>query len=392
MPIQTFSNMQKTIFLFFMTIVLCQITTGQNTITGLLTDNQNNPVPYASISYRTTGKGVISNADGRFSIEKIANDTIYISCLGFQKMEISVNKCIQGLNKIVLQPATYSLGEVTVKPVDARELMKKVIKMIPKNYPSGTTKINGLYKQASFSENKPTGLFEADMDIFISDVNSKREPKFETKVHSHELFKSSTLFSINDPTENIVYCWIRTHPFIQRFNKYNFHYKGMITYNNTLLDRIEFEPKKNYRYIFLYKGSVYIDHSTNAIVYIEYQKVSKEGFHKYQKTKLRSVDQALYKIKYSKFNEYYYLDYVIKENVIRIIQQTKNRRFQLHSFFNFFTKETENNVEKYDVDSLSLYDIAIHGIGKDVDQSKGKENTFILDTEEEKKIKEMSDK
>lgn len=383
--------MPKTIFLFFVMIMLCQITTGQNTITGLLTDNQNKPIPYATISYITTGKGVLSNAEGKFNIAKIERDTIYISCMGYQKISIPVNTCIQGLNKIVLQRAVFSLSEVTVMPKDAREIMKKVIKMIPKNYPSGTTKINGIYKQASFSDNKPTGLFEADMDIFISDVNSTREPKFETKVHTYELFKSSKLFSLIKPAHNIIYCWIGHHPFITKFNKYNFLYKGMITYNNTLLDCIEFEPKKNYQNIFLYKGSIYIDHYTNAIVYLEYQKTSKEGFKKISKDKLCSVDFALYKIKYSNDGEYYELDYVIKESVIRIIQIEDNKRYQLHSFFNFFTKDIEYNVKNYVVDSQSLNDI-VHSKGQNINQSKGQENTFILDTEEEKMIKEMSNK
>ncbi|NLP56861.1 TonB-dependent receptor [Lutibacter sp. B1] len=85
----------------------------QQTINGLVTDDQGNPLPSASVVVKGTTNGTTTDFDGKFTITVNDNDTtLIISYLGFQTLEVS----IEGKNNlnIILKPSAESLEEVVV--------------------------------------------------------------------------------------------------------------------------------------------------------------------------------------------------------------------------------------------------------------------------------------
>lgn len=81
-------------------------------IKGVVKDEKNVPIPYASVVYPNTKYGVNTNEDGTFELPKIDSlKFIQVSNLGFETKIISV----QNEMSIVLSPEIYELNEVIIE-------------------------------------------------------------------------------------------------------------------------------------------------------------------------------------------------------------------------------------------------------------------------------------
>src|SRR5689334_4125132 len=85
----------------------------ERTITGKITDDKGQPIPFATIAIKGTKISVASDAVGEFSI-KVPNDdaVLIVSAINYQPSEIKIT----GLTKveIKLTPTTSNLSEVVV--------------------------------------------------------------------------------------------------------------------------------------------------------------------------------------------------------------------------------------------------------------------------------------
>jgi len=287
---------------------------------------------------------------------------------------------------IILKKAVYSIGEVIVSPIDAKAIVKKAIKKIPQNYPSKTTRISGTYKQVSMNNEKYTGLFESNLDIFISSMISKREPKIETKINKYELFKSSQKFNLIKPNQNINKFWLYKHPFINHFGKFKYTFEHKIDYNGKILLKIKFSPKHIKTYTFQYEGYMYINEDSYAFEYLEYNLIpNKYGFYK-NSGGIQRVNQVNYKIMFSKQDSFYSINYVLIKSNLTIKDNKTGKYFNSFSIFNFFTESSEYNIESYEPDTLSLHDIVFKTKGESIN-NQNYSTEFILETSEEKAIK-----
>ncbi len=104
---------------------------------GRITDGNSNPIPYAHIQLIGTNLGTITNLNGEFKLnipKDGQNKKILITCIGYLPKEaeltddinlsIKIREDIKILNEVVVIPREY-----------AREIVKKAINNIPKNYP-----------------------------------------------------------------------------------------------------------------------------------------------------------------------------------------------------------------------------------------------------------------
>lgn len=94
----------------------------QQSIKGKITNNNHQPIPYATISVAGTNKGCYSNPDGCF--ELISNkDSLHISCIGYVSQQIKVDDCTDTLY-IRLQNSDIAIKEVVV--TSQKRTLKKV--------------------------------------------------------------------------------------------------------------------------------------------------------------------------------------------------------------------------------------------------------------------------
>jgi len=70
--------------------VLASASAQQTTITGLVTDDQGQPVPGASVVVKGTSTGVSTDFDGLYSIEASPSDILVFSIIGFTKAEVPI--------------------------------------------------------------------------------------------------------------------------------------------------------------------------------------------------------------------------------------------------------------------------------------------------------------
>ena len=121
------------------------------------------PIPYATIQY-AENKGVISNAEGMFSIHATtAIDSLVITSLGYETVYL---KDFGKEMEILLKPQTTELSEVYLsdEELSGDEIMKRVVANIENNYDVGFAKHSFFYRQ---SNNQKIGL---DLDVKKSSI------------------------------------------------------------------------------------------------------------------------------------------------------------------------------------------------------------------------------
>ncbi len=106
-------------------------------LTGRIVDGETGEgVPYASVIYKGHGVAVISDIDGRFSIDRHQGWRLTFSAVGYKSEEVTITEQKRGELDITLRPDKLTLQEVTVNAKKGRysrknnpavELMKKVI-------------------------------------------------------------------------------------------------------------------------------------------------------------------------------------------------------------------------------------------------------------------------
>ena len=79
---------------------------AQNTISGSVSDESNNPIPGATIVIEGTTTGVVTDFDGNYQINASAGDQLTISSLGFASQTITVGNQTQ-INVVLALALTY---------------------------------------------------------------------------------------------------------------------------------------------------------------------------------------------------------------------------------------------------------------------------------------------
>lgn len=103
--------MSKTILLIVALIISVEVI-AQSTVTGTVVDDENNPVPYASVTVKESKKGTATDANGRFSIVVNTGETLVISAVSFAPQEVTVSGT--GPVSIQLKGGEQTLNEVVV--------------------------------------------------------------------------------------------------------------------------------------------------------------------------------------------------------------------------------------------------------------------------------------
>lgn len=106
----------KKIFVSLGVAMLCCIvmlaTAQVRTITGKVTDEKGDPVPYASITVKSTKSAVVAQADGTFKVNVKTGDVIIVSAVGLQNKEVTITN--NNTVSVSLARVSESLADVVV--------------------------------------------------------------------------------------------------------------------------------------------------------------------------------------------------------------------------------------------------------------------------------------
>lgn len=95
-------------------MMTAQLLLAQTKVSGIVVDKTNQPIPFATITFKKSNVGVVANEDGRFYIESPQKHSVLVvSSAGFSEREIYLEEAVVYNFKVKLNEAE-SLNEVVV--------------------------------------------------------------------------------------------------------------------------------------------------------------------------------------------------------------------------------------------------------------------------------------
>lgn len=167
----------KSCFLLFF-LIINSVWSQQEYMTGKVLDAKTaDPIVFAAIRVKGRALGIITNEDGSFRIPmryKEYGDVIEVSSMGYQSIEVAIDSLLTNdLNILRLEPGIVELDETIVvgkrkrkRALNARQIVKKAIEAIPKNYPDTPFSTLGYYRDYQKNKNDYVNLNEAILEVF----------------------------------------------------------------------------------------------------------------------------------------------------------------------------------------------------------------------------------
>ena len=265
----------------------------QITVSGKITDERNQPVPFASVFIKNTTQGTSANSEGAYTLQlKPGNYTIQYKAVGYSQESRELVLTYSRVMNVTLKTESYQLGDVVIRPGGedpAYAIIRKTIKrrkahLNEVNAYTCTVYIKGLQKLLAapkkfmgFDVQKATR--EAGLDsnrrgiIYLSESESRYSFERPDKVHeemlSSKVSGSNRAFSYNRASdlkvnyyENIQN-WegLSNRPVISPIADnamfyYQYEWMGASVENGETVDKIKVIPKRSYDACF--QGYIYI--------------------------------------------------------------------------------------------------------------------------------------
>lgn len=168
-------------FLFYFLLILfpfVSFSQSKGAISGVVFDRENNePLPFASITLKNHMIGTLSNENGEFDfyipVSK-RNDTIMVSFIGFSNYEIPVSSVTGKLN-IQLQPSNEVLDEVILSKLSPLDYIKKALENIDENYSQDPFQTIAYYREKFIENNNIIGKKEAVFKTYYTNKESSEK-------------------------------------------------------------------------------------------------------------------------------------------------------------------------------------------------------------------------
>ncbi len=88
---------------------------AQTKVSGIILDEQKEPIPFASVVFKGSTTGTISDENGKFYLESPKNwDTILVSFLGYENKEYKLLKRASYNITVILKEESSVLKEVVI--------------------------------------------------------------------------------------------------------------------------------------------------------------------------------------------------------------------------------------------------------------------------------------
>lgn len=135
-----YTAMKKKLLFLLCSLLACAAAFAQTKIGGLVTDDKNEPIPYANVYFKGTSEGVITDENGKFYLESQNTYTdVMISFVGFSAKEIKLEKQINLNMKVTLSDAQeikevmIYTGKTSKKNNPAIDILRKIWERRRKN-------------------------------------------------------------------------------------------------------------------------------------------------------------------------------------------------------------------------------------------------------------------
>ncbi len=348
------------------------IPSGREYITGTVVDaDSDEPLPFATVGLKNTGKGTVSNANGEFGMNIHPGwpaDTLSISYLGYLSREIPVVQAVGNNFTIRMQKEFISIPEIIIKTQAAQEIIYKAFSAISSNYGNTPVILTGFYREGVMKKQELQNYSEAIISIYKSSYSGSL---LRDQI---KILKSRKIDNV-DRTDTLAIrlkaglstCLeldgIRNHfDFISRQNmpEYRYIISDIVSYDDESAFVIDFEQRENVD-LPLYRGSLYINTYDFAILHADFElhpkyinkmkssfiSGSSRGFDTWPQT-------VKYSVSYRKFNNRYFLNHVRGDLVFLSKQKRRLFNSQFKVFFELaITDMNAESVSRFDKEELA---------------------------------------
>jgi hypothetical protein len=386
-----------------------KVTFNFRSVKGLVIDGKSRrPLPYTNVFLKNKSTGTISNAAGNFELKvtpDMNSDTIGISHIGYKMVTIPLESLDSAILVVRLSADKVQIKEVVVKPLDPIYILTKAIEKIPFNYDRKPAVFTGFFRESTQQDNKNISLSEAIINIYKEPYTSFRGDQikiFKGRKGSNTNEKEFVEFIVQGGLFNTLQLDIvknlPTFLDADYFALYEYQIERIITHFERLTYVIAFDQREGVKYP-CYKGKVYIDVATLAIVGASFQ-LPEKGMNYDAGVFVKKTPRhmgvkpinAHYQVFYRLYNSKWNLSNARSEVLIRV-RRRKNKQqdkfncvFASVSEFVITNKDTAN-IARFKTDEVSrARDILVEQIGETDIAFWGDENIIIPEEPIEKAI------
>jgi len=341
-------------------------------IAGIILDaDSDEPLPFATIGLKNTGKGTVTNATGEFGLKILPewiNDTLSISYLGYMGRDIPLEQSLGNNLTIRMKKEFISIPEIIIRTNIPQEIINKSNAAIPRNYGNNPAILTGFYREGVMKKQELQNYSEAIIRIFKSSYTGSllgdqimilKSRKIENINMTDTLairLKAglSTCLEL-DGVRN-------TFDFMSRENmtEYKYIITDIVSFNDESAYVIDFEQRE-YVDLPLFRGSLYINTEDYAILHADFE--LHPGYIKKMKnvfisSSSRGFDtwplKVQYSVSYRKFNNRYFLNHVRGDLVFTSRQKRKLFNSQFKVFFELAVTDMDTEkVSRFDREELA---------------------------------------
>lgn len=153
--------------IFFIGVVSINAQQEKIILEGVIIDENNMTIPYASITIINKNNGTSSTEEGGFSLsvsKENLKDSLLISSIGFESLKLKIQDFINNKNKnIIIKEHVTSLS--TVEIIKNIDYVKRAIKNVRQNSVSSRHQLKILYRRASEEEGKSRFFVEHYLNV-----------------------------------------------------------------------------------------------------------------------------------------------------------------------------------------------------------------------------------
>lgn len=258
-------------------------------IEGKVTDGSTKePLEYVSIYLAGTSFGTVTNQSGEFIFKSSPTgegDIVVFSHLGYKPFQIRLKEVTEKYLVISLEPQSFELNEIVVKPLDPLDIVNSCISKIPQNYNLSPHTVQGFQREYVKQSDKFIQLLEVAFETktlgsgggqfsnvlearYVEDKKEK-DPLWSPSRGGFYTFGWTSVSGIENQSQ-INFLGVDVGKKSDLAKYYEFQLKESITSDNKHLYVIGFDQRRNVKRPLL-KGTLYIDSESYAIVKLTYE-------------------------------------------------------------------------------------------------------------------------
>ena len=247
----------------------------------IVDDESMEGIPFATIGLLKKNNWAVCNTSGEFNLnisKENLNDSIFISCLGYKKLNLSVDSLFNTPDHIITLPIEYmSIQEVVIRKINPVTLIEKCLKEISHNYNSQAAMFNGFYRENVYKGENLKSVTEGVVDgikaSYTNYIKNDQVRLLKARKIMDKQCEDSLILKLQAGIYNSMLLDIVKNPadFLQNnfISLYKYRMSDIILSGNKEIYVIEFNRNIESAEAF-YKGKIYIDYERAAIVSVEF--------------------------------------------------------------------------------------------------------------------------